>query len=322
MKGKWLKGMAVCAAAALLAGVLSGCNKEYTRDNGDEWKTKFDTTAPDLTNAGEGETAANQAGWFLTLNEEFDGDTLPELFAPSPHGLRNTEYWCDQMVSLRDGNAVIAAAYDDNHQCDVCGAVKGEFTSGIETRKMVDGKSVSLFEQAFGYFEARVKLPQSGGMWSAFWLQSEGQGNLGFGGEDGTEIDIYESSFYNTNRTQMGHALHYDGYDPKHHKCQDTIRDTGIDLYDGYHTFALKWTPEEYVFYVDGQVQWASDFGGVSKVPAFLRLTNEVRPGKTGPYGQRLGDFESGEFLVDWVRVYQNVNYLNAIKSTADFVKE
>ena len=36
---------------------------------------------------------------------------------------------------------------------------------------------------------------------------------------------------------------------------------------------------------------------------------------------QRLGDFEGGELLVDWVKVYQNVNYLDHIKSPEDFVK-
>lgn len=320
MKKAWVKFSALFSAAVLLLISLTSCS-EYKRDKGDNWKTKFDTANPDLAGAGTAQSTANADGWYLTFSEEFEGDTMPELFAASPNGLRKTEFWCDQMVQFLDGNAVITAAHDDNHQCDVCKETSGDFTSGIETRKMVDGQSVPLFEQAFGYFEARVKFPASGGMWSAFWLQSDNIGNIGFKGEDGTEIDIYESSFYRTKQSNMGHALHYDGYG-KAHRCGDTIRDTGINLYDGFHTFALKWTPKEYVFYVDGQVTWASDFGGVSKVPAFLRLTNEVRPGKTGPYGQKLGEFEGGEFLIDSVRVYQNVNYLDFIKSPSDFVKE
>lgn len=315
-------GIVLIFMTGILALILSACNGEYSRDKSDAWKEKFDLSAPALTDAGTNAESANADGWYLTLSEDFDGDAMPKLFAPSPHGKRATEYWCDQMVSFKDGNAVIAARHDPMHDCDVCNVQEGDFTGGIETRKMVDGKSVPLFEQAFGYFEARVKLPQSGGMWSAFWLQSDSVGNIGHAGEDGTEIDIYESSFYNTNRTKMGHALHYDGYDPKHHKCMDTIRDTGVDLYDGYHTFAVKWTPKEYVFYIDGKVSWASDFGGVSKVPAFLRLTNEVRPKKTGPYGQKLGKFDGGDFYVDYVRVYQNVQYLDRIQSPADFTYE
>lgn len=319
MGKKLRKAAALFLAAGLMACTFAGCSGEYTRDKTDDWREKFDIALPNVENSGNSAENANADGWYLTLSEDFEGDTLPEPFVPSPHGLRNTEYWCDQMVSVKDGNAVIKAHRDENHKCDICGVKSGEFTSGIETRKMENGKSVPTFQQAFGYYEARVMFPKSGGMWSAFWLQSESMRGIGNKGEDGTEIDIYESSFYNTNRSLMGHALHYDGYDPKNHKCMDTIRNTGSDLYDGYHTFALKWTPEEYVFYIDGKPAWASDFGGVSKVPAFIRFTNEVRPGKTGPYGQALGDFDGGEFYVDYVRVYQNINYEEHIKSPSDF---
>lgn len=321
MTKKWLKVLSAAGAVMMLAGSLSGC-KEYTRDKKDEWKTKFDISNPALEGAGMGQSAANEAGWYVTLEENFDGDTIPELFAPSPHGLRKKEYWCDQMISFENGNAVIKAVYDDNHQCDVCKEKEGYFTSGLDTCATVDGERVPLFEQAFGYFEARVKVPQAGGMWSAFWLQVDNMTNIGFGGEDGSEIDILESSFYNSKRTKVGHAIHYDGYPAKTHRCLDTIRDTGTDLYEGYHTYALKWTPTEYVFYVDGNVTWASDFGGVCKVPAYLRLTSEIQPKKVGPYGQRLGKFNSGDFYIDYVKVYQNVNYLDEIKSPADYVKE
>ncbi|MGN1203219.1 MAG: family 16 glycosylhydrolase [Eubacterium sp.] len=298
---------------------FTGFNREYTWEKNDKWKTKFDTSLPFVENAGNSKEAANSDGWYMTLCEDFDGDSIPNLFAYSPHGLRVTEYWCDQAISFKDSNAVITAFYDSNHVCNVCKAKQGNFTGGIETRIMKDNESVPLFQQAFGYFEARVKLPESGGMWAAFWLQSDSVKNVGNGGEDGTEIDIFESSFFNTNKAFIGHALHYDGYSRKHHKCFEAMHNIGTNLYDGYHTFALKWTPNEYVFYVDGIATWASDFGGVSKVPAFLRFTNEIRPKKIGPYGQRLGNFTGGEFYVDYVKVYQNINYLDSIKSPLDF---
>lgn len=312
---KQIAALAGLGVTAML--ILTGC--EYQHDRSDNWRNQFDISMPNLEQAGTDANSANADGWYLTFSEDFDGSALPDTFAPSPHGLRNTEYWCDQMIRVENGNAIIAAQHKNDHTCDICGVQTGDFTGGIETRKMEDGKSVPIFEQAFGYFEARVKLPESGGMWSAFWLQSDSVGNIGNGGEDGTEIDIYESSFYNTDRTKMGHALHYDGYDAKHHKCMDAVHSVGTDLYEGYHIFAVKWTPEEYVFYIDGQATWASDFGGVSKVPAFLRFTNEIRPGKVGPYSQKLGDFTGGEFFVDWVHVYQNEQYLEHIKTAEDF---
>lgn len=294
---------------------LTGCKKSASP--GEENSMSF------LNEAGFGIDNANAEGWYMTMDEKFEGTELNSLWTPSPHGLRDKEYWCDQMVSIGDGKALIKAETRSGHECGVCGVSEGWFTSGIETRKMVDGKSVNLFEQAFGYFEARVNFPDSRGMWSAFWLQTESIGNIGNDGKDGSEIDIYESSFYNTslfpnNRNRIGHAIHYDGYG-KEHKVKDAVFDMGYDLHEGFHLFSVLWTPEGYTFYVDRKETWKTDFGGVCKVPAFVRLTCEIRGNVFGPYSQLLGKFDGGVFEVDYVRIYQNKAYLEHIKSPADF---
>ena len=117
---------------------------------------------------------------------------------------------------------------------------------------------------------------------------------VGNGGEDGTEIDVYESAFRRSETSKMGHALLWNGYS-KDGKVDDYIGTLEQNLYDGYHTFALKWTPEYYVFYIDGAATWASEGGGVSKVKEFLRLTVEIDTGNEyGPHGQNIGSF-SGE---------------------------
>lgn len=299
---------------------LSGCSpysSSHWRDHTNKWNQNFEIATPNLLGAGSIPIDANADGWYCTMQENFDGDTLGPLWTPSPHGLRKTEYWCDQMVSLEDGCAIIKAEYYEDHSCDVC-PNKGYFTSGIETRKMINGESINLFEQAFGYFETRVLFPKSGGMWSAFWLQTNSIGQLGNRGEDGSEIDIYESSFFNTNPMKMGHAIIYDGYGKEYH-VGDRISKLETNLYEGYHTFALKWTPTEYVFFIDGVADWATNYGGVCKVPAFVRLTNEIRPGMIGPYGQKLKNFDPGEFKIDYVKIYQNINYLGYIKAPSDF---
>ena len=69
-----------------------------------------------------------------------------------------------------------------------------------------------LFGQAFGYFEARVKFPDTDGLWSAFWLQSSNQRKVASEGVDGTEIDIFESAFRRSKTSKMGHALLWNGY--------------------------------------------------------------------------------------------------------------
>ena len=100
-------------------------------------------------------------------------------------------------------------------------------------------------------------------MWSAFWLQSDNVGNVGHGGKDGAEIDVYESSFIAENRTCTGSAVHVDAYDPPFYASSGAVTDVGKDLYDGeFHTYALLWTPEMYVFYVDGEETWRTDYKG------------------------------------------------------------
>ena len=56
------------------------------------------------------------------------------------------------------------------------------------------------------------------------------------------------------------------------------------------------------------------------KVPAFIRFTSEIRGDVNGPYGQMLGEFNEGDdFKIDYIKVYQNTNYLDSIMSASDF---
>lgn len=281
-------------------------------------------------------------GWYLVFEDDFNGTTLNEgivfgenydgnreIWTTSPHAIRwesddenkpgQNVYWCPDAVSVENGEVKIRSFHSSNHVCSqgVCPST-GRFTGGIETRAIVgdqgDNKGSSddlLFSQAFGYFEVRVKFPDAQGLWSAFWLQSSNMRKTGAEGVDGTEIDVFESAFIK-HPEKMGHALLWNGYGD-YGKIEDYVTDTGKDLYDGYHTYALKWTPLYYVFYIDGVPTWASAGGGVSHVKEFLRLTVEIDAGDGyGPHGQRIGKFDEDSesvFCVDYVKVWQNSEY-------------
>lgn len=297
------------------------------------WKNLgFDLSLPQL----------GEDGWYMVFEDDFDGKKLNEnirfgenydgnreIWTYSPHTLRSrsdkghgpekNSYWCDEMVEIRDSKLIIHAQQKNEHSCSC--AQKGRFSGGIETRKIEGDPNnnkgtddTMLFSQAFGYFECRAKVPAAEGMWSAFWLQSSCQRKIGNGGQDGTEIDIFESAFYKSDRNKAGHALLWDGYG-KNGCVKSYICKTDSDLYEGFHTYALKWHPAYYVFYVDGKPTWASDAGGVSKVHEFIRLTTEIDCGDTwGPHRQKIGDFtgevtEDKDFIVDYVKVWQNSNY-------------
>lgn len=333
----------ILACAVILgAAAITGCSKKQD----DSWKTneKYDLSVPVL----------NEDGWYLVFEDHFDGDSLnenitfgekytgnKEIWTTSPHAIRwesqdedkpeQACWWCPTMVEIKDSNAIIHSRYEENHTCDGDCPKAGRFTSGIETRLISgdnnDNKGTAdtmLFSQAFGYFECRVKFPASQGLWSAFWLQSSNQRKVGNEGQDGTEIDVYESAFINSKESEMGHALLWDGYG-KDGKVEDYIGSLEQDLYDGYHTYALKWTPEYYVFYIDGKPTWATDGGEVSKVKEFLRLTVEIDAGDGyGPHGQKIGLFshdndDNDDFMIDYVKVWQNENYEQFIKNDDEF---
>ena len=281
-------------------------------------------------------------GWYKVFEDDFNGDGLnqnidfgerysgsKEIWTTSPHAIRwesndekHPEYacwWCPEMVEIRDSNLIVRSEYRDDHVCSGDCPKAGRFTGGIETRRIVGDSNNNkgtndelLFSQAFGYFEVRVKLPDADGLWSAFWLQSPNMRKISNAGLDGTEIDVFESAFRMNRKSRMGHALIWNGYG-KYSDSDTKITELKQDLYDGYHTYALKWTPEYYVFYIDGEPTWASMGGGVSKVREFLRLTVETDAGDGwGPHGQEIGQFShksSSEFMVDYVKVWQNENY-------------
>lgn len=305
---------------------FSGCNTNWQ-------KAGFNTELPNLQSVDEGWYKVNEIDFSQIKNLE---QLQAQGWTPSPHGRRNYEFWCDDMIEYgtQDG-LVVHSKETADLTCPHCKAIiekeiaegKREakdsyvFTGGIETR----GANGILFEQAYGYFETTVKVPQGEGMWSAFWLQSNNVSKIGHQGKDGSEIDVFESSFMKENPTKTGSAIHYDAYNPPFYHCGGNVTDVGYNLYDGeFHTYALKWTPKEYVMYVDGKAVWATNYGGVAKTKEFLRLTVEIRDQGYGPYGQKIGQFsnsygDKNDFVIKQVKIYQNKAFEQYIKASDDF---
>ncbi|UCD48822.1 MAG: family 16 glycosylhydrolase [Phycisphaerales bacterium] len=153
------------------------------------------------------------------------------------------------------------------------------------------------FETTFGYFEVRVKLQEQIGHWSAFWLQSPSLGQpLGDPAKAGTEIDIFE--YLRKDGDRVHHNLHWDGYGEHHKHSGKTVTVPGLSA--GWHTVGLLWTPDQYVFYIDGQETWRSA-DGVSQRDEYLILSLEV-----GPWAGDIANAILPDHLyVDYVRVYQ-----------------
>ncbi len=167
--------------------------------------------------------------------------------------------------------------------------------------------TADTFSSAYGYWEARVKMQEVSGSWSAFWNIGPHQVKnqyIGNPGKTGTEIDIMEyiEDIDGPRHNQIMHAVHWDGYG-KNHKT-DKYRGKLEGLSEGYHIFGMQWTPSGYTFYLDGQRTWEFD-GAVSHVPHYAILSTEIMfdswAGDIRKHRDKLPD----DFTVDYVRVWQ-----------------
>lgn len=219
--------------------------------------------------------------WKLVWHDEFDDDKLDESKWDVPEGRRRDGWWARKAISLDgQGHLVISTLKEGDKYIDGCVRTRGKF------------------EHTFGYYVARVKMQAQPGHWSAFWLWNTSVGNVGNEGRDGTEIDIFEKPWLDD---RVQHALHWDGYG-EHHKSEGKmVRVPGV--MEGFHTFGLLWTPDEYSFYVDGKETWRTNAGGVCQVPLYIKLSDEI-----GKWGGNITEAKLPDrFLVDYVRVYELV---------------
>ncbi len=222
--------------------------------------------------------------WKLAWHDEFDGTTLDESKWDVPEGKRRDAWWSRKAIALDGkGHLAIRTLKEGGKYYDGCVRTKGKF------------------EHVFGYYVARIRLQKQPGHWSAFWMFGSGVTKIGHGGMDGTEIDIMEKPWLDD---RVQHALHWDGYGKAHRSKGNVARVPGV--VKGWHTFGLLWTPDEYVFYVDGKATWRTKAGGVCQMPLYLKLSDEAQfKGWAGDIREaKLPD----EFLVDYVRVYDLVD--------------
>lgn len=144
------------------------------------------------------------------------------------------------------------------------------------------------FEQEYGYFEARMKLPRGKGLLPAFWL-------LPADDSWPPEIDIVESlgdpsMVYATPHTKA-----------KGHNTYDTTSIRIEQNPDGFHLFGVLWTPEQLTWFVDGvEVKHYPTPPDMHK-PMFMIVNLAVGnpwPGQPGP------DFHPATLAIDYIRVW------------------
>jgi len=236
----------------------------------------------------------------LTLSEEFDADGQPNAsiwgydIGTGENGWGNQElqYYTDrpENVNVQNGVLLITAREESF-----------EGSSYTSARLVTKDK----FEQRYGRFEARIRLPYGQGIWPAFWMLGADIDENPWPGAG--EIDIME--YRGQNPTLLIGSVHGPGYSggdaiSKEYSLVNDRFDTG------FHIFGIEWGPEYVNFYVDDVLYnqiTPEDVTGtwVFNKPFYILMNLAVGGTFVGSPNEET-EFPQ-TMLVDYVRVYKEL---------------
>jgi len=252
--------------------------------------------------------------WVLVWSDEFDG---PAGTPPNPNvwkyelgdgalnnivGWGNSEfqYYTDSTDnSFMDGagNLVIRLQEPDPDADLVCWYGPCEYTSArLLTQDRLD------FE--YGRIEARVKVPGGpAGLWPAFWMLGTDIPTVGW--PQSGEIDIME--YVSRLPNEIFGTIHGPGYAGG--ASFGAIYTFAGPVADDYHTYAIEWTPDQIIWFVDDMQYHQAIPADVApnewvfNHPFFMLLNSAIG----GNFGGAIAEGMTfpQDTLVDYVRVYQ-----------------
>jgi len=244
--------------------------------------------------------------WTLVWSDEFNGpngsvvDTSKWVTETGGGGWGNDEleYYTNRPLNAHqeDGNLVIRVLQEKYTGSD---GVSRNYTSARL-------KTLEKFTEAYGRFEARIKIPRGQGIWPAFWMLGDDIDKAGW--PTCGEIDIMENI---GKEPMLVHGtIHGPGYSGANGIGAPYALPNKQPFADDFHVFAVEWEPTAIRFYVDKDLyatripsdlpqgtKWVYDH------PFFLLLN--VAVGGGWPGSPDASSVFPQEMLVDYVRVYR-----------------
>lgn len=231
-------------------------------------------------------------GYELVFCDEFDGDSLnTDVWEFRRLGKDAGGYSSTSQVRVEGGNLIFTSEYREN----------GEYGPGWYA---ADIQIKEKYKQ--GYFEIKCICNDFGDFWSAFWIQADHpyDHDISNGGIGGAELDIFEAMDANDKlmRNSVAQTVHCNGVDDDAENidscCVGSFK--ANDIFNTYNTYGLKWTEDEYIFYINGVETGRSTWGkGVSQVGEHVCVSLCI-PGEV-----KLPHDVSSQFTVDYVKIWQ-----------------
>jgi beta-glucanase (GH16 family) len=247
-----------------------------------------------------------RTGWALGWRDEFsdrDG-SLPDPakwtydVGGNGWGNQELEYYTKRPENARieKGNLVITAQKESYTGTD---GVTRDYTSARL-------KTHGLLAQAYGRFEARIKIPAGQGMWPAFWMLGEDIPAVGW--PKCGEIDIMEN--IGKEPSTIHGSLHGpSAATPTSDRTAVFSLPQGQNFADDFHIYAVEWEPDTVRFYIDSNLyatfhssDWPAGGKWVFDHPFFIILN--VAVGGDWPGAPDVSTKFPQRMLVDYVRAY------------------
>lgn len=248
----------------------------------------------------------NHGQWTLAWGDEFDGakGSAPDAtkwthdVGGNGWGNHELEYYTarTENAHLQDGMLVIQALKQTYTGPD---GVTRDYTSARL-------KTQGLFQQTYGRFEARIKLPYGQGLWPAYWMLGSNIDTVGW--PSCGEIDIFEN--IGREPATVHGTIHGPGYFGGKGISGSFTLPGGQRFADDFHLFAVEWEHEIIRFYVDDKIyktltpaDLPSGSTWVFDHPFFVILNLAV--GGAWPGNPDASTVFPQVMLVDYVRIYR-----------------
>jgi beta-glucanase (GH16 family) len=199
------------------------------------------------------------------------------------------QWYLPDQLRIRDGAARLRA---ERRRTVAPDGVTYRFTSGLITTGPPDADSDAGFAFTYGTATARMRVPAGAGLWSAFWFLPADR-------ESRPEIDVIEVYGHEPRVARLN--LHVT--DDEGRRVDRGTRVPAVDLSEGWHDFAIEWTPDALSWKVDGTENWRVRGDLVPREPMYPILNLAVGGDPVGP-----PDSESlpAELTIDHLRIVAN----------------
>jgi beta-glucanase (GH16 family) len=235
----------------------------------------------------------------LVFEDNFDVDGAPDpqkwTYDLGGNGWGNNEL---QNYTNRPENAVV----QDGHL--IITARQESFGGSNYTSARL--KTENIFDQQYGRFEARIKLPFGKGLWPAFWMLGSNFSEVSW--PQCGEIDIMEN--IGSKPSEVFGTIHGPGFSGANGIGKKyTLANSRFDT--DFHVFGVEWTEDYINWYVDDVLynqitrteveeeggEWVFD-------NSFFMILN-VAIGGNLPGNPDGSTFFPQQMMVDYVRVYK-----------------